>query len=440
MRFKQTPQPAAYIGRSRNMDGLNVNFESIFTTPVNTVPLFVKRTWDELHPGPPYREGGPFNSFSSSNPLYLVQGHGKWQTQKGGPSGQAYTEYEGGFAPLGLPFRDLGDNSYYSNVGILPPFGLAWASAAPYYSQAYSGMLPRVEKTDLATFLGELRDFPRMLKTTAESFHNIWKNLGGDTSSLFMRPKRVADNFLNHQFGWAPFTSDLLEFEKVHQKSGDYIRDITRMNGQNVRRRRVIHQTEDASSYHPREHFPWVEPYPSISGMMELRNVDGVVCRGYTDFTKRVYSKVWSVASFKFYRPEFDASKSWYSSRYGHITRLMTLYGLRVSPSAIWNLMPWSWLVDWFGNVGKYIDAFDSWAVDGVVNNYAFVCRNRREEYIQRCIIHMPNDTVVVSWTSHAESKLRDRAGSPYGFDLTWDDLSARQLAILASLGISRRR
>lgn len=32
-------------------------------------------------------------------------------------------------------------------------------------------------------------------------------------------------------------------------------------------------------------------------------------------------------------------------------------YGLNIDGSTMWQIMPWSWLVDWFGNYGDYIDS-----------------------------------------------------------------------------------
>jgi hypothetical protein len=45
----------------------------------------------------------------------------------------------------------------------------------------------------------------------------------------------------------------------------------------------------------------------------------------------------------------------------------------------------------------------------------------------------VPSPITLVS-----ETKLRRKA-NPYGFGLTWDELSSRQQSILAALGITRR-
>jgi hypothetical protein len=43
-------------------------------------------------------------------------------------------------------------------------------------------------------------------------------------------------------------------------------------------------------------------------------------------------------------------------------------------------------------------------------------------------------------WNRIIETKQRDKAESPYGFNLKWESLSPFQLAILAALPISKRK
>lgn len=105
--------------------------------------------------------------------------------------------------------------------------------------------------------------------------------------------------------------------------------------------------------------------------------------------------------------------------------------------SDIWNLMPWSWMVDWFGNVGDYIDS------------------NRNTVPAQSSRINVMTKTKTVrtytrwsgSSTWHTggdasfsrESKSRTQAsGSTVAASLPF--LSGSQLSILGALSLQRLR
>lgn len=47
--------------------------------------------------------------------------------------------------------------------------------------------------------------------------------------------------------------------------------------------------------------------------------------------------------------------------------------GIYPTPSDIYNLIPWTWLVDWFGGLGDYISLMDSIANDQMIINYGFI-------------------------------------------------------------------
>jgi hypothetical protein len=123
--------------------------------------------------------------------------------------------------------------------------------------------------------------------------------------------------------------------------------------------------------------------------------------------------------------------------------------------------MPYSWLIDWFSNVGDVVSNMSMNAVDNLVTNYSFVMR--RESWEQSASVitwHEKRDDFGGSppsksssslgswWKAHRgsyssterwEIKSRVGGGNPFGLDVSLPSLSGRQLAILAALGISRQ-
>jgi hypothetical protein len=129
--------------------------------------------------------------------------------------------------------------------------------------------------------------------------------------------------------------------------------------------------------------------------------------------------------------------KGWVDATFKHQAK--KIFGLQLTPETIWNLAPWSWAVDWFTNVGDVIANLSDWINDGLVMQYGYMM-----EYKYSKITYTPvgpsmfrsgNRPTQVSLVS--ETKTRRRA-SPFGFGLTWNGLSPKQLAIAASLGITK--
>jgi hypothetical protein len=394
----------------------------------------VERCWDETHPGPPYKSGGPFTLVRGSYPVYAVKGD---ISLKVGNPNQSNWKYEGGFSPFsmmeGSPTQDA-----INVLGLNLPYSQTWFDATPYGPAGYAKARPKIEKMDLGTAVGELRDLPRMLKSTSKLFRDIWKGMGGNMSSVLMQPKKVADAFLNHQFGWKPFLSDLGKSYDLYQSADKHMSQIERDNGKWVRRVRTLSNTTSINHIN-RAYYPWATPYEYIAFLCEGRTIDGQGCNGYTDLIRHESERIWFVGSFKYYRPEFDRTKPWFHSNYGKTIRLLKTYGLQLSPAVVWNLTPWSWLADWFSNAGDQIEYRQAEDYDGLVSNYAYVMRSREETYSQNMTIFLQvKGEHKVSWNYYVVSKDRRGALSPYGFDVSWDSLTPKQLAILSALLISR--
>jgi len=147
---------------------------------------------------------------------------------------------------------------------------------------------------------------------------------------------------------------------------------------------------------------------------------------------------VTSSGRFKWYKPEFDLNNPNYNSAWNTVGRNLTMYGLRVSPSNIWRATPWTWLIDWGFNVGRSIDRIQEQLLDGVVSQYLYVMHHQIRTLVLTCTIPFITGDVTCSFIRQIDVKQRREAGSPYGFDLSWDTFSPTRLAILAALGITR--
>jgi hypothetical protein len=101
-----------------------------------------------------------------------------------------------------------------------------------------------------------------------------------------------------------------------------------------------------------------------------------------------------------------------------------------VSASMLWELTPFSWLVDWFVNVGVVIDNHRVFDELGQVMNFGYVmCR---EERLTTSVIRTTDGRTFSSQFRGIRQR-RERA-SPFGFGIDEGALSAFQLSILGAL------
>jgi hypothetical protein len=147
-----------------------------------------------------------------------------------------------------------------------------------------------------------------------------------------------------------------------------------------------------------------------------------------------------------------SGSRSWFKAKFKYHLRdtgpfswsqraVAELYGATPSPSLLWELTPWSWLVDWHINIGDNLSNMLTGAATDLVASYAYAMKHMydTEECVERKVLWTPsgNTTWSASSSKRTESKLRQRA-SPFGFGFVPGDLDGRQKLILSALGVSR--
>jgi len=412
--------------------------------------LTAEKCWDEVHPGPPFKSGGPFKKIKLSSILpFGAQAAGSYITTGDGyvvsSFGNGRQKYDGGFLPPGdwPAFWDF-DN-----------LGLNLSDASPLFPdvtglgrKAWDKTKPRIEQGGLFVAVAELKDIPKMFQTTAKAFTEAWNvshrlfapNLYKSGRSLrrelFMAPKKAADHFVNHNFGWVPFLKDLSDFLSNLRDYKAKIERLSKENGQWIRRRStLVNISVD-------------EVVPGWSGN-GIHNVwplntspanDLYSGTPHWEYRHRVKWYADAIGAFRYYLPEFDVnSPEW--GGLGVVKRSLALFGARVNPYHIYQAVPWSWLVDWLTPVGHDLQVLQDSIQDNLAAKYLYTTFHSTEEIEFKQYVPFNSASGgprTLSWSRSFETKQRQEAGSPYGFDLTWDELSPKQLAILAALGILR--
>lgn len=279
-------------------------------------------------------------------------------------------------------------------------------------------------------FLVELRrdGIPFIAKLSKKEFKrilNIFQTRGAGRGT-----KHTANYFLENQFGLQPFVADLTDFSRLAISGHSVIDDLMKNSGKLIRRRYVF----------PDENFS------SSQGTTSSREVWGPNRFGgnYThdenilDTAVNTHRKTWFSGAYRIYMPTDLEPVSRLSAT---VDKLRWDYGLTLDFETLWNIAPWSWLLDWEFNLGDVIANVSKFRDDAVVLHYGYMMQKTATTYTVSNTGQFVTDTApttaIPDFVLEVVDKRRVRA-TPYGFGTTFGSLNAGQLSILAALGITR--
>lgn len=265
---------------------------------------------------------------------------------------------------------------------------------------------PSRPEVQLPVSLVELRELPSLIRHAGRQLRP-----NGRPKNL---PRNLAEANLVWQFGWAPLLGDvnkLLQFSDHVDKRVGELKKLTTSTG--LRRRIKLGQGVVSDTV----------PNYVIQSANTVVTVRKERSTSYIQWgTIRWKSNELLGAS--------DAKLKKYARK--------ALLGLGTDPSSIlstaWELLPWSWLIDYFGNVGDYLQAHSN-SVPATPSGI--------------CVMTTKNTTCTLtpnthSWVTggHAVTsyitKERDIRGAALAAKLPF--LSGRQMSILGSLAVVRSK
>jgi len=205
-----------------------------------------------------------------------------------------------------------------SNYGYLPnPDPTDWAY---WETKALANLNPSKPVISVPLFLFEFKDFPEMLRSAGHTL----MGKGG--------LKGFPDGYLNAHFGWVPFASDVKSLFNIAKSINDRWRYLRQLEDGHRFKRTLFSGQVNTSSYDVTYGFTF-DGYAYRATRQEIR----------TD-------KVWFTANAKAVGPfPPDTDVKTLSAR--------QVLGLNTNPASVWDFIPWSWLIDYFGNVGDFMQA-----------------------------------------------------------------------------------
>lgn len=251
--------------------------------------------------------------------------------------------------------------------------------------------------------------------------------------------KAVGSEYLNQVFAWAPLVSDVLKICDAIVRSEAIIAQYLRDAGPEkaVRRRRFLPRTTETVSFQKNPNNGGVWP---ISGSGDMQSTLFRTSAGYKQpisITRNRTTEYWFSGAFSYF---LNQDSSWVGdiSRAGELAR--QVLGIGLTPELLWELAPWSWLSDWFVNMGDIISLNGDISQDRLLLRYGYLMRRERVVYEAThpgLETYYGYKTGPVNTVVAYESKERVRA-TPFDFGAKTGLFTESQFAILAALGMTR--
>lgn len=200
-------------------------------------------------------------------------------------------------------------------------------------TMAMARLNPSRPSVDIVQFLAELRDAPRMIFQIGDLLRRMTQ---ASRAGRSFRPtaKDYASGYLGWTFGWDPLISDLRKLFNWSEHVNKRMSDLQRLKSG-----RLVKET---TTFHVKYKESWGGHY------------GGPLYQAQTIFALESEIEVRQWVSVR-YVPTNATLRLLDGDMYALARSLV--YGHQPDWSTVWELMPWSWLIDWFTTAGDFFAA-----------------------------------------------------------------------------------
>lgn len=232
-----------------------------------------------------------------------------------------------------------GSYSYYDNYlpdGFTTPVSHIFTSIPSTGTRATTLRArtnPSREEVSIPNFLYEMKDLPHMIRNM-KNLTPLLRNLKHRNDAAM---SAVASQYLGYEFGWKPLVSDISQLLQFQSQVDRRILELNRLySGTGLKRRLNLFD----------------------ANMTESRNLTVESAYGYTIRVRQdtvTRTRSWGTIRW---RPTV-VPKDIGHQQLGRTARKLVhgIHHLGVDATQAWNMLPFSWLGDWFGNFGEWLAA-----------------------------------------------------------------------------------
>lgn len=245
--------------------------------------------------------------------------------------------------------------------------------------------------------------------------------------------RSLGSEYLNVAFNWLPFVSSITSTVASLQKANQQIMQLQRDSGLLVRRDMRFDPiiTTKVTDFGRLDNSVWQPggfnlPNPEIKALLPG---DGSLY-GSTTVSQQTYEQYSFAGAFTYYLHPGNGLLD-RLERYNQYAN--KLLGNRITPAVLWELLPFSWLADWFLDVQSALKRMSLFQNDSLVLPYSYMMRTTVLSSQSVC----QSDTFGgLSQGQYFVKKERIK-GTPFGFGKNPISFTGQQWAILTALGLT---
>lgn len=219
----------------------------------------------------------------------------------------------------------------YLQAGDLPLPELE-ESQVQYITKMAARLNPSKPAVELGVNMAELAALPMYLFKAGRNLRKaVGKNPNRTVDWKQISPENPGSGYLALQYGWVPFVKDVKKLMKIV--------DAVERKFAKLRRLKENQYLRSSSRKFPQVYTQQTSQYVR-DGLGALWDVTTV--RSTTRWCTLYYTA--------------DTNTLFDTNPESLLLARRAAYGLNVDGSTMWQIMPWSWMFDWFGSFGEYID------------------------------------------------------------------------------------
>lgn len=207
--------------------------------------------------------------------------------------------------------------------------------------------------------LVELRDIPRSIvqaQKTLLDFAKLYRSLTSSPTTrkvifnLRNNARNVPNEYLSYHFGWKQLYNDLKDLLELPQKTSRKVNFLMRRSGKPT----TLSSTRDIVS----SNTSGVSGF-DYNGMSTEHSVSSGTRIERTSQVRLVVNCLWDFPPVN----SIEFKRHVYAERIGLVPR----------PTDVYNLIPWTWLIDWFTGLGNYVELIDNIHRDRSLINWGMI-------------------------------------------------------------------
>lgn len=308
--------------------------------------------------------------------------------------------------------------------------------------QAISLASPTRPVANLSTLIGETLSSPILLLPGARLLQGRTRDILKSVPGL---SRDIGSEYLNVVFGWLPLIQDIRKIITACLDANAIIASYTKDSGLLSRRHYKLPILDTTLL------FQGSDVSPGNATYSEAYKADGTLLgSGSGGFTANVSSagmvvsvsarqSRWFTGGFTYYVPEGGGAFQ-DLSRFEALAA--KLFGTRLTPEVLWEIAPWSWLIDWIAGIQAHLSVFSQLDADGLVLRYGYLTIRDQVTVSTLFDVSALNGAELTykrsAFTRIVYDGKRRIKSTPFGFGLSPSAFTDRQWTILAALGMTR--